>query len=184
MISNQTLSDRAAKDTIGLHPVLQLLGESVGEFCVSPASGKLSARQAVFDLVGSCNLSSTTLPPLVGLFTMFLGVTFLAALTPGLAVMLVTSYSLDRGLGRAWQATLGIEVGNAVFVLASATGLTALLMACAPLFTVVRAVRCGLSHLPRGYAADFGVPIDSCRGENAPDKKSPSNSARAYDTAR
>ncbi len=76
---------------------------------------------------------------------MFLGVTFLAALTPGLAVMLVTSYSLDRGLGRAWQATLGIEVGNAVFVLASATGLTALLMACAPLFTVVR--WCGVVYL-------------------------------------
>jgi|ERR1700733_4765345 hypothetical protein len=42
--------DRAAKDTIGLHPLPQLEGESVGEFCLPPASGKPSARQAVFGL--------------------------------------------------------------------------------------------------------------------------------------
>jgi homoserine/homoserine lactone efflux protein len=81
----------------------------------------------------------------VELLAIFLGVTFLAALTPGLAVMLVTSHSLERGLRRAWQATLGIEIGNAIFVLASATGLTALLVACAPLFTVVR--WCGAVYL-------------------------------------
>jgi hypothetical protein len=48
---NQRRRDRAAKD-IGLHSVRQLPGESVNAFCLRPASGKPSARQAVFDLVG------------------------------------------------------------------------------------------------------------------------------------
>lgn len=90
------------------------------------------------DFGNYCGSESNNLSDFVDLFAIFLGVTFLAALTPGLAVMLVTSHSLERGLRRAWQATLGIEVGNAIFVLASAAGLTALLVACAPLFTVVR----------------------------------------------
>jgi homoserine/homoserine lactone efflux protein len=79
------------------------------------------------------------------LFAVFLGVTFLAASTPGLAVMLVTSNSLKQGLHAARQAILGIEIGNAIFVLASATGLTALMVACAPLFTVIR--WCGALYL-------------------------------------
>jgi threonine/homoserine/homoserine lactone efflux protein len=68
----------------------------------------------------------------------FIGMTLLAALTPGLAVLLVTSNALKRGFEGAWRATVGIEIGNAVYVLASATGLTALLVASAPLFTAVR----------------------------------------------
>jgi hypothetical protein len=32
--SNQTLCDRAARDTIGFHPLPQLAGESVNEFCL------------------------------------------------------------------------------------------------------------------------------------------------------
>jgi hypothetical protein len=48
---NQSLRDPAAIGTIGLHH-LQLADESVNEFCLPPASGKPSARQAVFDLVG------------------------------------------------------------------------------------------------------------------------------------
>ncbi len=68
----------------------------------------------------------------------FIGMTLLAALTPGLAVLLVTSNALKKGFGAAWRATVGIEIVNAVYVLASATGLTTLLVACAPLFAAVR----------------------------------------------
>ncbi len=68
----------------------------------------------------------------------FIGMTLLAALTPGLAVLLVTSNVLKKGFDAAWRAIVGIEIGNAIYVLASATGLTALLVACAPLFTAVR----------------------------------------------
>jgi hypothetical protein len=50
--SNQTLRDPAARDTIGLHLFPQLAGGSVNAFCLPPASGKPSARQAVFDLIG------------------------------------------------------------------------------------------------------------------------------------
>ena len=49
---NQSLRDRAARDTIGVHSLPQLAGESVSASCLPPASGKPSARQAVFDLVG------------------------------------------------------------------------------------------------------------------------------------
>jgi hypothetical protein len=48
---NQSRHDPAARDTSGVHSVLQLIGESVNEFCLPPASGKPS-RQAVFDLIG------------------------------------------------------------------------------------------------------------------------------------
>jgi homoserine/homoserine lactone efflux protein len=68
----------------------------------------------------------------------FIGTTLLAALTPGLAVLLVTSNALKRGMGAAWRAAIGIEIGNAVYVLASATGLITVLVTCAPLFTAVR----------------------------------------------
>jgi hypothetical protein len=49
---NQSLRDRAAKDTIGLHALPRSARESVNASCLPPASGKPSARQAVFDLVG------------------------------------------------------------------------------------------------------------------------------------
>lgn len=73
---------------------------------------------------------------------LFIGMTLLAALTPGLVVLLVTSNALKKGFGAAWRATVGIEIGNAVYVIASATGLTALLVASAPLFTAVRRNNC------------------------------------------
>jgi threonine/homoserine/homoserine lactone efflux protein len=72
------------------------------------------------------------------MLVVFVGMTLLAALTPGLAVLLVTSNALKKGCGAAWRAIFGIEIGNAVYVFASATGLTALLVASAPLFTAVR----------------------------------------------
>jgi hypothetical protein len=49
---NQNQRDQAAKGTIGVHSVPQPVDESVSEFCLPPASGKPSARQAVFDLMG------------------------------------------------------------------------------------------------------------------------------------
>ena len=49
---NQSLRGPDARDTIGLPLLPQLEGESVSEFCLPPASGKPSARQAVFDLIG------------------------------------------------------------------------------------------------------------------------------------
>jgi hypothetical protein len=53
---NQSVRNRDAKDTSGVHALPQLEGESVSEFCLPPASGKPSARQAVFDLEGNAGL--------------------------------------------------------------------------------------------------------------------------------
>jgi hypothetical protein len=51
LILNQSRYDRDARDTNGVHAVPQSLSESIDGFCIPPASGKPSARQAVFDLV-------------------------------------------------------------------------------------------------------------------------------------
>ena len=97
------------------------------------------------------NLSSTTLPPLVGLFTMFLGVTFSGrfdARFSGYAGNLVlvrprARSGLAGNLGdRSWERGFRARLSHRSY--------RSVLMACAPLFTVVR---CGLSHVPRGYAA-------------------------------
>jgi LysE type translocator len=88
--------------------------------------------------LGGCLLAVCSLLSGTFMLVVFIGMTLLAALTPGLAVLLVTSSALKKGFGDAWQATVGIEIGNTVYVLASATGLTALLVTCAPLFTAVR----------------------------------------------
>jgi hypothetical protein len=49
---NQTFRDQAARDTSGVHALPRSVREAASEFCLPPASGKPSARQAVFDLVG------------------------------------------------------------------------------------------------------------------------------------
>jgi len=44
---------------------------------------------------------------------LFIGMILLAALTPGLAVLLVTSNALKKGFGAAWRATVGAKSADA-----------------------------------------------------------------------
>jgi len=44
---------------------------------------------------------------------LFIGMTLLAALTPGLAVLLVTPNAPKKGFGAAWQATIGTKSADA-----------------------------------------------------------------------
>jgi threonine/homoserine/homoserine lactone efflux protein len=71
-------------------------------------------------------------------YFLFLGVSLLAALSPGMTVLLITSNALKRGMSSAIKAILGVETANLTFIVFSAAGLTALLVACQPLFTAVR----------------------------------------------
>jgi homoserine/homoserine lactone efflux protein len=71
-------------------------------------------------------------------YFLFLGVSLLAALSPGMTVLLITSNALKRGMGSAMKAILGVETANLTFIVFSAAGLTALLVAYQPLFTAVR----------------------------------------------
>jgi threonine/homoserine/homoserine lactone efflux protein len=70
-------------------------------------------------------------------YLLFLGVSLVAALSPGMTVLLITSNALKRGMSSAMKAILGVEAENLAFIVFSAAGLTALLIACQPLFTAV-----------------------------------------------
>ena len=71
-------------------------------------------------------------------YFLFLGVSLLAALSPGMTVLLITSNALKRGMSSAIKAILGVETANLTFIVFSAARLTALLVACQPLLTSVR----------------------------------------------
>ena len=61
-------------------------------------------------------------------YFLFLGVSLLAALSPGMTVLLITSNALKRGMSSAVKAILGVETANLAFIVFSAAGLTALLV--------------------------------------------------------
>ena len=85
----------------------------------------------------------------------FIGTTLLAALTPGLAVFLITSNALKKGFGAAWRATIGIEIGNAVYVLASATWPDRIVGGLYTAFHRSALGRSNLSYLSRHPAGHF-----------------------------
>ena len=77
-------------------------------------------------------------------------------LTPGPAVLLVLSQGLTRGAAASLWSNLGILSGNACYFVLSATGLGALLIASAELFSIVRWV--GGAYLAwLGLTAFFGA---------------------------
>jgi homoserine/homoserine lactone efflux protein len=63
---------------------------------------------------------------------------FLLSLTPGPAVFLVVSQGITAGFKPSLRGTLGILAGNAIYFLLSALGLSALLMASATLFQIIK----------------------------------------------
>jgi threonine/homoserine/homoserine lactone efflux protein len=74
----------------------------------------------------------------LGGFGSFLGVSALVILTPGQDTALVIRNALTGGRRAGLLTTLGVVAGQAVWTLASGTGLTALLMASKPVFAWVR----------------------------------------------
>jgi homoserine/homoserine lactone efflux protein len=71
-------------------------------------------------------------------FPLFVGVTVLATLTPGLAVYLILSTGLNEGRRASALAALGIAAGNSLYLLVCAFGLAALLERAAGFLFVVR----------------------------------------------
>ena len=63
---------------------------------------------------------------------------FLLSLTPGPAVLLVVSQGITAGFKPSLRGTLGILTGNAIYFVLSAVGLSALLMASATLFQIIK----------------------------------------------
>ena len=73
-------------------------------------------------------------------FSLFLVAATVVALTPGPGIFYVLARSLRGGRGEGIAATLGNSVGGLVHVAAAALGLSAVLMASATAFTVVKLV--------------------------------------------
>jgi threonine/homoserine/homoserine lactone efflux protein len=72
------------------------------------------------------------------LFTLFLGAALILALTPGPGILYVLGRTLSGGRREGVLSSLGTFLGGLVHVLAAALGLSALLVASATAFTVVK----------------------------------------------
>lgn len=73
-----------------------------------------------------------------GMLFTFISTNLALNLTPGPAVMQVTSHAFTQGWLRAQVSVLGVLSGNAIYCLLSAIGLGALLMAWPTMYTALR----------------------------------------------
>lgn len=74
----------------------------------------------------------------IELLLAFLAVHIAASLTPGPAVLLVSSQAIARGFGAGLAATCGILAGNTIYFTISVAGVGAVLATSALLFTLVK----------------------------------------------
>ena len=68
----------------------------------------------------------------------FAAMEFVFSITPGPAVLLISAYGFKRGPRAALAANLGIQTGNTIYLIVSATGLGALLIASSIAFAIVK----------------------------------------------
>lgn len=73
----------------------------------------------------------------------FAGLTLLASLTPGPAVLLTMAHGLRSGFGASVKAAFGVQAGNGVYFLLSAVGLGAILAASEEIFHAVKWIGAG-----------------------------------------
>lgn len=89
------------------------------------------------------------------IFVVLLMTQILMSITPGPAVLCVTSQALSRGAARSIWASLGILAANGLYFVLSGTGVGALLLASYRVFSLVRWV--GAAYLIwMGVTAIFG----------------------------
>src|SRR5215468_712447 len=80
----------------------------------------------------------------------FVAAALVLLLTPGPAVLYIVARSMDQGRRAGLVSMLGVHTGTLVHVAAAAAGLSALLMASAAAFSVVK-------YLGAGYLIYLGV---------------------------
>jgi homoserine/homoserine lactone efflux protein len=68
----------------------------------------------------------------------FAAMEFVFSITPGPAVLLISAYGFRRGASAAIAANLGVQTGNTIYLVLSAAGLGALLVASALAFQIVK----------------------------------------------
>ena len=95
---------------------------------------------------------------------LFMAAELVFSATPGPAVLLVSATGLRGGFRAALAASLGIQTGNAIYILVSALGLTALIAASGLAFTAVKMagaaylIFLGLRELWRSRGDEPGAP--------------------------
>lgn len=71
-------------------------------------------------------------------YLVFVVTTAVVCLTPGPAALLVVAQGITNGMRRAYWAVAGIALANAIYFALSATGVAALIVASATLFSVIK----------------------------------------------
>ncbi|MDB5364317.1 MAG: homoserine/threonine efflux protein [Rhodospirillales bacterium] len=74
----------------------------------------------------------------LGTLTSYAALMLLFALTPGMAVLVTTSQGLQRGFKAGFQAALGIQVANTIYLCLSGLGLAAIFATSALAFAIVK----------------------------------------------
>jgi len=75
----------------------------------------------------------------------FVGTTLIVVLSPGPAVIAVTSEAMTNGFRRSFWLIFGVAVANVIFFVLSATGIAALIVASSSLFSAIKWV--GVAYL-------------------------------------
>jgi len=96
-------------------------------------------------------------------------------LTPGPAVLFVVNRSVQRGRANGFAATLGLSVGGLVHVIGTVLGLSAILMASATAFSLIK-------YAGAAYLIYLGVKTIFVRGKEDPGETAAtsSSSRRAF----
>jgi threonine/homoserine/homoserine lactone efflux protein len=112
------------------------------------------------------------MPPAAGL-GLFVVAALLLLLTPGPAVLYIVTRSIDQGRRAGLVSMLGVHCGTLVHIAAAAAGLSALLMASATAFSVVK-------YLGAGYLVYLGVRRLLDRSTLAADRPAAVSLRRAF----
>jgi threonine/homoserine/homoserine lactone efflux protein len=104
---------------------------------------------------------------------LFVVAALLLLITPGPAVLYIVTRSMDQGRRAGLVSMLGVHAGTLVHVAAAAAGLSALLMASATAFSVVK-------YLGAGYLVYLGVRRLLDRSARAADRPSAVSLRRAF----
>jgi threonine/homoserine/homoserine lactone efflux protein len=103
----------------------------------------------------------------LGVWVSFFLLFMAGGLTPGPAVMLVTTSSIRYGFGPAMIPSAGVCLANLVWIVLAVTGATALAHAFPAAFVVLKVV--GISFiLFLAWRTAFGAPVDLLRREPPP----------------
>lgn len=100
--------------------------------------------------------------PHLSTILLFVAATMAVLLVPGPAVVYIVTRSVAQGRVAGLVSVLGIHVGTSVYVVATALGLSALLMASSTVFTIVK-------YLGVAYLIWLGIQKLRSRAEVEPD---------------